>query len=94
MIFSDSPVKQTLNDIAWPDSTFRKAPPSISDKDWDVLFLAVQIRLENCAATAPNRSPENSVELPLLATQTIVMECVEALHTLHLAHKQNRNEFW
>ena len=64
------------------------------DEDWDLLFLAVQIRLKNCATTALNRSPEKSVELPLLATQQIVMECVNALQALHVALKQNRVEHW
>lgn len=94
MIFSRTPIKQILNDIAWPDSTFRKAPPTIPPEDWDLLFLAVQSRLENCANTAPNRSPERSVELPLLATQTVVMECVHALEALHSALKLNRSEYW
>ena len=94
MIFFRPPITQILNDVAWPDSTFRKAPPGISAEDWDLLFVAVQIRLKNCAAAAPNRSPERSLELPLLATQTIVMECVDALQALHLALKQNRSEYW
>ena len=94
MIFSSFPTKQVLNDIAWPDSTFRKAPPGIAGEDWDLLFVAVQTRLKNCATIAPNRSLERSVELPLMATQTIVMECVDALQALHLALKQDRIEHW
>ena len=94
MIFSRSPIRQILNDIAWPDSTFRKAPPGIPAEDWDLLFVAVQTRLLNCAATPPNRSSERAIEPPLLATQTIVMECVQALKALHLALKQNRSEDW
>lgn len=94
MIFSSSPTKQILNDIAWPDSTFRRAPPGIADEDWDLLFVAVQIRLKSCAAIAPNRSLEGSVDLPLVANQTIVMECVHALEALHVALKKNRVEYW
>ena len=94
MMFSRPPIRQILNDIAWPDSTFRKAPPGMPDEDWDLMFLAVQVRLENCAKTAPNRFPEKSPVLPPLATQQIVMECVHALQALHTALKQNRNEHW
>lgn len=60
-------------------------PLDIAVADWDVLFRAVKIRLtlsagEKLAAVPPSQAGE-AAEL----VQSIVLECVGALHQLHLA---------
>ena len=94
MTYPDSPIRQLLNDIAWPDSTFRKAPSSMPTEDWDLLFLAVQTRLKNCANAANYRSSDHSNESSTLAVQNVVRECVHALEALHSALKYSRNEYF
>ena len=94
MTYPNSPVRQLLNDIAWPDSTFRKAPTSMPTEDWDLLFLAVQTRLKNCANLANYRSSDRASDTSTLALQTVVRECVQALEALHSALKYSRSEYF
>lgn len=67
-------------------------PMDIAVIDWDVLFRAVRARLmlsvgEKLAA-APRSQAEEAAEL----VQSIVLECVGALHQLHLALIQERGQ--
>ena len=94
MIYPRSPIRQLLDDIAWPDSTFKKASASMPAEDWDALFLAVQTRLKNCANIPLGKAPERSSEPVLLATQATVNDCVHALETLHSTLRQSRSGYW
>jgi hypothetical protein len=65
-------------------------PLDIAIADWDVLFRAVKARLmlsvgEKLAAAPPSQAGE-AAEL----VQSIVLECVGALHQLHMALTQER----
>lgn len=67
-------------------------PLDIAIADWDVLFHAVKARLmlsvgEKLAAV-PNSQAGEAAEL----VQSIVLECVGALHQLHLALTQERGQ--
>ncbi|WP_457278643.1 hypothetical protein [Polaromonas sp. P5_D5] len=67
-------------------------PLDIAIADWDALFHAVKARLmlsvgEKLAA-APNSQAGEAAEL----VQSIVLECVGALHQLHLALTQEREQ--
>ena len=94
MTFQHSEIRQLLDEVNWPDSTFRKMSAGMADEDWDVLFLAIRTRLENCINIPAYASPEHSTHNPLVATQLIVRECVHALAALHAALQQSRHEYF
>lgn len=64
----------------------------IAIKDWDVLFRAVEARLllsvGNKLASVPKSRASDAAEL----VQSIVLECVTALHQLHIALTQERDQ--
>jgi hypothetical protein len=67
-------------------------PLDIAITDWDLLFRAVMVRLmlgvgEKLAA-APRSQAGEAAEM----VQSIVLECVDALHQLHLALMRERAE--
>ena len=69
-----------------PASCMVKFQPDIMPADWDVLFQAIQTRLETCVSQAQN--------LPLFevhtATFQAVLECVADMRQLHTALIQER----
>jgi len=84
-----SPLERQLEALT-PDH-----PLDIAVTDWDVLFRAVKIRLmlsvgEKLTATAPASQAGEAAEL----VQSIVLECVGALHQLHraLTHERGQRE--
>jgi hypothetical protein len=67
-------------------------PLDIAITDWDLLFRAVMVRLmlsvgEKLAA-APRSQADEAAEM----VQSVVLECVGALHQLHLALMQERHQ--
>ena len=67
-------------------------PLEIAIKDWDVLFRAVEARLllsvSHKLVSVPKSQASEATEL----VQSIVLECVTALHQLHLALTQERDQ--
>lgn len=67
-------------------------PLAIAIKDWDVLFRAVEARLllsvGNRLASVPKSKASDAAEL----VQSTVLECVTALHQLHIALGQERDQ--
>ena len=67
-------------------------PLEIAIKDWDVLFRAVEARLllsvSHRLASVPKSQATEAAEL----VQSIVLECVAALHQLHIALTQERDQ--
>ncbi len=94
MTYQCSEIRQLHNEVNWPDSTFTKVDAGMPDEDWDVLFLAVRTRLKNCIGMSSYASPEHSTDSSLIATQSIVKECIYALEVFHTALQQNRHEYF
>ena len=67
-------------------------PLEIAIKDWDVLFRAVETRLllsvGNSLASVPKSKASDAAEL----VRSTVLECVTALHQLHVALTQERDQ--
>lgn len=67
-------------------------PLEIAIKDWDVLFRAVEARLllsvSHKLVPVPKSQATEAAEL----VQSIVLECVTALHQLHIALTQERDQ--
>ena len=67
-------------------------PLDIAITDWDLLFRAVMVRLMLSVgeklAVAPKPQAGEAAEL----VQSVVLECVDALHQLHLALVQERHQ--
>lgn len=71
-----------------PDAAKRSASSgdsTISPADWDELFHAVQVRLEQCVGQAIDKSPELPLHDRHEVTKKAVLECVEAMQQLHAA---------
>jgi hypothetical protein len=73
-----------------PDSIQSIPSSSISAADWDTLFHAITLRLENCVSDAlielPHTRSGGAPELLQArhqATKTAVLECVDAMKRLH-----------
>lgn len=67
-------------------------PLDVAITDWDLLFRAVMVRLMLSVGeklAAPQRSQAGEAAEMV---QSIVLECVDALHQLHLALMQERAE--
>lgn len=94
MTFQHTEIRHLLDEVTWPDSTFRKVDPGMPFEDWEVLFKAVKGRLRDCVSVPAYTSPEHSTENPLVATQNIVRECVQALDVLHSALQRNRLDYF
>jgi hypothetical protein len=58
---------------------------NISHADWDQLYHAIQVRLENCVNDARDKAPQLAADERMAATKTAVMECVDAMRQLHAA---------
>lgn len=61
----------------------RRVRSNISTVDWDELFHAIQVRLENCVNDALDKAPELPVHQSRAVTKIAVLECVEAMRQLH-----------
>lgn len=68
---------------------------SIGVTDWDLLFDAIEIRLQNTVGahlgTLPE-TPAHSAQLAASLVQASVLDCVDALHKLHAAIKDERSQ--
>lgn len=78
---------------AAPPAAFASDHPlEIAIKDWDVLFRAVEARLllsvGNKLASVPQPRAGDAADL----VQSTVLECVTALHQLHIALGQERDQ--
>jgi hypothetical protein len=58
---------------------------NISHTDWDELYHAIQVRLENCVNGGLDKAPQLVAPERLAATKTAVMECIDAMRQLHAA---------
>lgn len=63
---------------------------TIAPADWDELFHAVQVRLEQCAGDALHQAPELALYDRHDVIKKTVLECVDALKQLHAALAQER----
>lgn len=71
----------------------RDAHPNITPADWDELFRAVQVRLEQCVGDAIDKAPELALHDRHQVTKTAVLQCVEAMTQLHAALTLERKEW-
>jgi hypothetical protein len=67
-------------------------PLQIAITDWDVLFRAVKARLMLSVGEKPAAAPSSEAGEAAELVQSIVLECVGALHQLHLALTQERGQ--
>jgi hypothetical protein len=67
----------------------------ISHADWDELYHAIQVRLENCVNDALDKAPQLALDKRIAATKIAVTECVDAMRQLHAAlilERQDRQD--
>lgn len=79
-----------------PDAAVQSTHDShanIAQADWDALFRAVQVRLEQCVGNAIATSPELALHDRHEVTKAAVLECVEAMTQLHAALTLERQEW-
>jgi len=67
-------------------------PLDIVITDWDLLFRAVMVRLMLSVGEKLAAPPRSQAGEPAEMVQSIVLDCVDALHQLHLALMQERAE--
>jgi hypothetical protein len=67
-------------------------PLEIAIKDWDVLFRAVEARLLLSVGDKLTSVPKSRASDAADLVQSTVMECVTALHQLHIALTQERDQ--
>lgn len=67
-------------------------PLDIAISDWDVLFRAVRARLLLSVGEKPAGAPKPQAGEAAELVQSTVLECVGALHQLHLALMQERGQ--
>jgi|GEM_PF-1111771 len=67
-------------------------PLDIVITDWDLLFRAVMVRLMLSVGEKLAAPPRSQAGEPAEMVQSVVLECVGALHQLHLALMQERAE--
>jgi hypothetical protein len=65
---------------------------AIAIKDWDVLFRAVEARLLQSVGNKPASAPQSRAGDAVDLVQSTVLECVAALHQLHIALGQERGQ--
>jgi len=65
------------------DATQATGRGNITPVDWDDLYHAIQVRLENCVNDALDKAPELPLQVRQAATKTAVLECVGAMRQLH-----------
>ena len=75
-----------------PDAIF-KSHANISPEDWDVLFGAIQARLEHCVGDALSRSSELPPHDRHTLTKAAVLDCVGAMKQLHAALTLERQQW-
>ena len=77
-----------------PDATL-KSPRTgnIKPADWDALFQAVQVRLEDCVGEALHKQPELELHDRHTVTKAAVLDCVEAMKQLHSALTLERQQW-
>lgn len=66
-----------------PDAITRLSGGIISATDWDELFHAVQVRLEQCVSNALDKQPELALQHRHELTKVAVLQCVDAMKQLH-----------
>lgn len=80
------------SDAVAPAALAPDQPLEIAIKDWDILFRAVEARLllsvGDKLASVPKSRANDTAEL----VQSTVLECVTALHQLHIALTQERDQ--
>lgn len=80
------------SDAVAPAAFAPDQPLEIAIKDWDVLFRAVEARLllsvGDKLASVPKSRASDAAEL----VQSTVLECVTALHQLHIALTRERDQ--
>lgn len=64
--------------------------PDIQSVDWDVLFHAIQTRLEKCVKNALDHTQDLPLPDRHAAACQAVLECVEDMKQLHVALVQER----
>ena len=68
-----------------PDELASAAHSNISPADWNELFHAIEVRLENCIGDDPVKTPELTQEDRLGAIRANVRECITAMQQLQVA---------
>lgn len=65
-----------------PNASWREEHGHIPAADWDVLFQAIQTRLETCVSDALHQAAESAPHDRHAQTKKSVLECVEAMRQL------------
>ncbi len=68
-----------------PDAITCNGCGCIDPKDWDVMFLAIQERLEGCVKDAGLNFSDSELRERCIVTETVVLECIQAMKQLHSA---------
>lgn len=66
---------------------------NILPEDWDVLFRAVQVRLERCVGDALPKTPQHELHDRHTVIKSAVLECVDAMKQLHAALTRERQQW-
>lgn len=73
-----------------PDAVACNGCGCIDPKDWDVMFLAIQERLEGCVKDAGLNFSDSELRERCKVTETVVLECIQAMKQLHSALNTER----
>lgn len=81
------PTANRSNDAspAYPESQQTPEPLQISIADWDILFLAIQLRLRNAVGDRLPSTPLPQIGDAAGHVQIAVLECITAMEQLHVA---------
>ena len=76
-----------------PDAATRTLHNEIAPKDWDELFLAIQVRLKDCVADAQLKLSDVELHDQRMETRTVVLECIQAMQQLQAALASERGNY-
>jgi hypothetical protein len=65
-----------------PDAVAPKGIGTINPRDWDELFLSIQVRLEDCVCDAMLKISDIELQDRRIVTRTVVLECIQAMKQL------------
>ncbi len=75
-----------------PDAVACSGCGCIDPKDWDMMFLAIQERLEDCVKDAGLNFSDSELRERCVATETVVLECIQAMKQLQYALTAERDD--
>lgn len=75
------------------ESSHANGHSNITHADWDELYHAIQVRLENCVNDAPDKPPQLPPNDRHAATKMVVLQCVDAMRQLHVSLTLEREAY-